>query len=141
LSNYQISILGLIAAGGSVGVFANEAEWGTVNLTRLDYFKRPSRHERSQHFALRVQGDSMVGALIGHGDAVVLRREPNPQTLKNGTIVAARVDTATTIKYFYRPTKDLVVLQPANPAYSEIKVDANTVDIQGVYVGHISGFN
>lgn len=136
----QIPILGVIAAGGLVEVFSDETDWGVVDLSSMDYFKRLSRYERSQHFALRVQGDSMIGALIGHGDVVVLRRESNPQTLKDRTIVAARVDSTMTLKYLYRPAKHLILLKPANPAYPEIEVDAAAVSIEGVYIGRIGGF-
>jgi repressor LexA len=71
-------------------------------------------------FLLEVKGDSMTGAGIEDGDLVMV--EPaDTDDVRNGEIVAARIDGEAAIKsYFARDGK--VVLEPANPAYDPIVV-------------------
>lgn len=74
----------------------------------------------SDAFMLEVKGDSMTGMGILPGDYVVV--EPVDESdLKNGEIVAARVDGDATVKrYFANGGK--VVLEPANTSYAPILV-------------------
>lgn len=67
-------------------------------------------------FALRVRGDSMVGAGILSGDVVVVRPQP---TANNGEIVVALLGDEATVKRLRRDG-DQVWLLPENPAYSPI---------------------
>ena len=67
-------------------------------------------------FALRVRGDSMVGAGILDGDKVVVRPQ---STAGNGEIVVALLDDSATVKRF-RKDKTGVWLLPENPAYQPI---------------------
>ena len=64
-------------------------------------------------FALRIRGDSMVGAGILDGDKVVVRPQPDAQ---NGDIVIALLEDEATCKRF-RKDADGVWLLPENPAY------------------------
>lgn len=121
-----IPIKGAIAAGQMVEAFADTADVERLDLTNLPL--------KPQDFALRVRGDSMIDALIDNGDVVIMRPVADPKTVKNGTIVAARVDGTTTLKYFHRKNK-MVVLQPANPSYAPIEMPAAEVEVQGVLVG------
>ena len=67
-------------------------------------------------FALRVRGDSMVGAGILIGDLVVVRPQ---QTANHGEIVVARIEDEATVKRLY--FKDgQVLLMPENEAYAPI---------------------
>jgi len=120
-----VPVLGAIAAGGLLEPFTDTVE-------RLDFsnmFLPP------QTFALRVMGDSMIEDLIAEGDLVLMRPVPEPDQLKNGTIVAARVEGhGTTLKRFYR-RGDRVTLKPANSKYNPIEVTAWQVQVQGVLIG------
>lgn len=116
-----VPIKGTIAAGSMVEAFADVAE------EHLDLSSLPLK---SRDYALRVRGDSMVDALIDNGDFVIMRPVEDPGTVKDGTIVAARVESATTLKYLYRQGND-VVLKPANPNYEPMVYPAQDVDIQG----------
>lgn len=71
-------------------------------------------------FALRVRGDSMVGAGIVEGDVVVVRRQPDAP---DGRIVVAMVDGEATLKRLRREGRR-VILEAANPAYAPIVVEA-----------------
>jgi len=134
-----IPVLGVVAANSLVETFA-EAPTEYLELSCLPRLARLSKHERSQHFALRVRGDSMIGALIDDGDVVILRQESDPQAIRNHTIVAARVNRTTTLKHFSR-RGSLVTLLPANPNYKATTIDttAEELEIQGVYVGVLRG--
>ena len=67
-------------------------------------------------FALRVRGDSMVGAGILSGDLVVVRPQ---QTANHGEIVVARIEDEATVSRLY--FKDgQVLLMPENEAYAPI---------------------
>lgn len=67
-------------------------------------------------FALRVRGDSMIGAGILDGDKVVVRPQP---TADNGEIVVALLDDSATVKRLKRKSGE-VWLMPENPAYAPI---------------------
>lgn len=130
-----IPILGSISAHSLSEVFP-ETEEKRLSLREFPQFRRMSSRELSRCFALRVIGDSMICALIDNGDVVILKPPTGP--IKNGTIVAARVEGKTTLKYYYSNDRQ-VTLKPANPAYEPTVVDAESVDVQGVYVGLVRG--
>jgi len=81
-------------------------------------------------FALQVQGDSMIDAMINDGDIVVMKREPE---WRNGDMVAVwlKDKEATTLKHIYREGKN-VRLQPANPTMKPILIDnPESIEVQG----------
>ncbi len=67
-------------------------------------------------FALRVRGESMIGAGILDGDKVVVRPQPDAD---NGQIVVALLGDEATVKRLRRRGDD-VWLMPENPAFSPI---------------------
>jgi len=123
-----VPIRGSIAATGLLEVFPD------VEVEHLDFSDVLSN---PQYFALRVHGLSMIDALIDDGDVVIMQPVSDPKLIKEGTIVAARVEGQTTLKYFHRKgTK--VILKPGNPdreTYPEIEVPASQITIQGVLIG------
>jgi repressor LexA len=125
-----VKILGAIAAGSLVETFPD---------TDVEQFDLTGLLLNPQYFALRVKGDSMIEALIDSGDIVIMQPINDPKSVKNGTIVAARVGGETTLKYLQRKgTK--TVLQPANPNYEPIEVPTSQLDIQGILVGVWRGY-
>ena len=120
-----VPILGAIAAGGLVEPFTDIED-------RLDLVPL---WEHSPCFALRVTGDSMIDDLITEGDIAIMRPVFANEPIKNGKIVAARVEGyGTTLKRYYQQG-DRVTLYPANPKYRPIEMTANCVEVQGVLVG------
>ena len=80
-------------------------------------------------YVLHTYGDSMTGACIDDGDAVVIRRQSwaNPGDL----VVAYVEDRGNTLKRFLPdPKNHRIILHPENPKYDDIIVD--TCQIQGV---------
>lgn len=125
-----VPVRGEIAAGGLIEPFTDEAD-------RLDL---GGLQLRPQDYALRVSGDSMIDAMIMDGDIVIMRPVPEPDRLKNGTIVAARVEGhGNTLKYFYR-NRDQVTLKAANPNYDPIEAPADQVTVQGRLIGVWRGY-
>lgn len=84
---------------------------------------------RDELFALRVNGDSMIDAMVADGDIVVLKRQ---NVAQNGDMVAVwlRERGETTLKNYFSEGRQ-VRLQPANPTMEPIYVDANQVEVQG----------
>ena len=80
-------------------------------------------------FALRVRGDSMIGAHIVDGDIVILE---DSKDVQNGDIVAALIDGETTLKRYVmehgRP-----YLKAENPRYPNL-IPARELRIQGVMI-------
>lgn len=77
-------------------------------------------------FALRVRGDSMIGAGILDGDLVVVRPQP---TALDGEIVVALFGDEATVKRLRFRGQD-VVLMPENPAYPPL--DGREASILGI---------
>lgn len=115
-----VPILGTIAAG-----FVNEAF--TDDVERLNLNGLPIK---SGDYALKVTGDSMIDEMILEGDIVIMRPVKDPQSVREGTIVAARVETGTTLKSFHRQGNQ-VLLKPANPNYPVMEFPADLVELQG----------
>jgi repressor LexA len=81
----------------------------------------PARERVSELFALEVQGDSMIDAMVNDGDLIIIR--PSNQAV-NGEMVAVWLDDKdeTTLKYFYKETIR-IRLQTANPPMDPIYID------------------
>lgn len=99
----QIPIVGVVTAG--IPILAVENQEGT-----LPWEGDPDC------FALRVRGDSMIGAGILSGDMVVVRPQ---QTADDGQIVVARLEDEATVKRLRRRNGQ-IWLMPENPAYTPI---------------------
>lgn len=93
----------------------------------------PKREKISELFALEVQGDSMIDAMVNDGDIVIMKRT---EQASNGDMVAIWLprQDETTLKYFYKE-KDRYRLQPANPTMGPIFVNKNEpLEIKGKVV-------
>lgn len=86
---------------------------------------------RTDTYALRVRGDSMIDEQIRDGDIVIVE---DRRTAHNGEMVIALLHgTDVTLKKFYRENGQ-VQLQPANDALKALVVHESQVKIQGVVV-------
>jgi repressor LexA len=104
----KIPIVGTVAAG--VPILSEENWEGTLTL------HRPSLKKNRVYFAVKVRGDSMMGAGIMDGDMAVIEKQ---NVAANGEIVVAVVDEAVTLKRFYRENSR-IKLQAENPDYKPI---------------------
>jgi repressor LexA len=93
----------------------------SVDIETVGY--KPTRNA----FALRVTGDSMIGRHILDGDFVILEHGPEP---RNGQVVAALIDGASTLKTFV-VKGGRAYLKAENPKYPDL-IPAQELMIQGV---------
>jgi repressor LexA len=123
----QVPLLGRIAAGVPIPVpdadFSPFGHDATIELTR-DIVK-----DETGIYALEVQGESMIDALIHDGDIVLMRHQ---QMVENGELAAVwlRDQEETTLKRFYLEGKQ-VRLQPANPMMGPMYYPATNVEVMG----------
>jgi repressor LexA len=120
-----IPLKGRIVAGQPVEQFDTSDEDIEVVPTML------GGADPSEVFAVRVNGDSMIDAMIRDGDIVILRRADDA---RNGDMVAVWLEdrNETTLKYiFYEDNRERVRLQPAHPTMEPIFVPADAVRVQG----------
>jgi len=119
----EIPLLGTITAGEPIEAYPIP-ESITVSKNLLT--------KSGEHFALKVNGNSMIDEGIFDGDTVIIRKQP---TVENGDNAVALINgSETTLKKIYKEKRGFR-LQPANPALKPIFV--KTVDIQGKVVNVI----
>jgi repressor LexA len=118
----DIPLFGSIPAGPPQDREADAEGCVSVDVATLGF--KPNRNA----FALRVNGDSMIGKHIVSGDIVILEHGPEP---RHGQIVAALIDGASTLKTFLiRGGKPY--LKAENPKYPDL-LPAQELLIQGVF--------
>ena len=120
---HDVPIYGQIPAG-----MASLTEQDVEGHVSLDHH---SANVSKSHgtFALRVRGDSMIGAHILDGDIVILEQS---KEVHNGDIVAALIDGETTLKR-YVVDRGRPYLKAENPRYPNL-IPARELKIQGVMV-------
>ncbi len=109
----QLPVLGVVTAGLPILAFENQEG-------SMSWDGEPGC------FALRVRGDSMIGAGIFSGDKVVVRPQP---TADDGQIVVARIGDEATVKRLSRKNGQVWLL-PENDSYSPI--DGSEAEIIGI---------
>jgi repressor LexA len=124
----RIPLIGRIAAGQPLLIPDAGTDFALFDDETID-IARGMLDDTEDVYALQVEGDSMIDALINSGDIVVMKRQNHAE---NGDMVAAllRDENETTLKRFYLEG-DHVRLQPANPTMAPIYAAASDVDIQG----------
>ncbi|MCF4164613.1 transcriptional repressor LexA [Zavarzinia compransoris] len=115
---------GRIAAGTPIEALADHSRSVDVPASMLG--------RGGEHYALEVQGDSMIEAGINDGDIVIIRRA---DTAENGTIVVALIDDAEATLKRLRRKGDTVALEPANANYETRIFGPDRVKVQGRLVG------
>jgi repressor LexA len=120
-------------SNGPVSVSAGLEEQEVVELTCDIVSNTPNL------YALKVQGDSLLDALVNDGDIVIIQRQNQAQ---NGDLVAVRLleQDRTTLKHFYRENGH-VRLQPANPDLEPVFLKPNAVQVEGKVMAIIRQVN
>ena len=115
----SLPVLGKIAAGVPIEAIQHE----TARVYAPEDLADPD-----DHFALEVEGDSMIEAGILNGDLIILQRT---DVANNGDIVVALVDEQEATLKRLRKKKDSVALEAANPKYETRIFGPDRVRIQG----------
>ncbi len=119
----DLPLYGKIAAGTPIEALRDHSNTISVPSTLLG---------SGDHYALTVEGDSMIEAGILDGDVVILRR---CETAENGSIVVALVDeNEATLKRLRRKGAS-IALEPANQKYETRIFGPDRVRVQGRLVG------
>jgi repressor LexA len=119
----NVPILGRIVAGEPIPV-PSSADFELFDAeSRVEIARSlmPAKEKVNDLFALEVQGDSMIDAMVNDGDIIIMRPA---KEARNGEMVAVWLDEndETTLKYFYREA-NRVRLQPANPTMKPIYIE------------------
>ena len=115
----QIPLYGRIAAGLPIEAVRDDTATMDVPASMLG---------RGDHYALEVQGDSMIDAGIHDGDIAVIERRDNAD---NGAIIVALVDdNEVTLKRLRRKGKS-IALEPANEQHETRIFGPDRVKVQG----------
>jgi repressor LexA len=119
-----IPLYGKIAAGTPIEAIRHE---GPVVLAPPDMVGL-----QGNHYALTVDGDSMMKAGINNRDTVIIKR---CETAENGAIVVALVDEEEVTLKRLRRAGGKIVLEPENDSYLPQILEPERVKIQGRLVG------
>jgi repressor LexA len=130
----RIPIVGRIFAAQPVPVPSSDfSYYDADSMVDVARSLLPREKAGEDLFALEVQGDSMIDAMVNEGDIVIMKKA---NEARNGEMVAIWLTDRdeTTLKYFYKEN-GRVRLQPANPTMGPIYIDdPATLEIQGKVV-------
>lgn len=121
----NLPFYGRIAAGTPIEALRDPNETFELPATMLG---------GGSHYALEVEGDSMIDAGILHGDTVIIRQCDAAET---GQIVVALIDEIEVTLKRFRRKGESVALEAANPAYETRIFGPGRVRIQGRLVNLI----
>jgi repressor LexA len=124
-----VPLVGTIAAGVPITA--------TQNIEAHIPVPQELVHNIQGAFALRVQGDSMIGAHIMPRDLVVIKPQANASS---GDLVAVLLGDEATVKHI-QFTDDGVKLIASNPAYEPIEVKREDSRIIGKVIGLIRNYD
>jgi repressor LexA len=116
----NVPVIGRVAAGEPLLATENIERTITISSDMI---------RTEEPFALRVKGDSMIGAGILEDDYVIVRQQ---HSAEQGDIVVALIGDEATVKKFYKEDNH-IRLQPENPSMNPIIV--KDVTILGKVIG------
>ena len=133
----RVPIVGRIVASEPVPVPSSDFNYYDADTTvDIAASLLPEPEKNKELFALEVQGDSMIDAMVNEGDFVIMKAVNNNAEVRNGEMVAVWLPSQdeTTLKYFYKE-KDGYRLQPANPTMGPIMINKEEpLEIKGKVV-------
>jgi repressor LexA len=130
----QIPVLGRITAGELTPIPTSDfAYYDSESTIDVPQSQLPGSEKGKDLFALEVEGDSMIDAMVNDGDIVIMKPA---NEARNGEMVMIWIsdDNETTLKYFFRENGH-VRLQPANPTMKPIIIkDPSKLEVRGKVV-------
>lgn len=130
---FRVPVLGVIQAGEPIQIPASDFNSFADENIDVAMSLMPAKEKGKDLFALRVQGESMIDAMVNDGDIIVLKPA---QEVRNGEMVAVWLSdrNETTLKFFFKE-KERYRLQPANPTMKPIYVSKEEgLEIKGKVV-------
>lgn len=120
VESVQLPLYGRIAAGTPIEALRDPGNFIDVPAGLL---------AGGEHYALEVDGDSMIEAGILDGDTVIIKQTENAE---NGAIVVALVDDGEVTLKRLRRRGHSIALEPANKEYETRIFGPDQVKVQGV---------
>ena len=125
----SVPLVGKIAAGVPIEAIQENGNMVSVPQGMIGW---------GDHFALTVEGESMIDAGILDGDVVVIRKS---DVARNNQIVVALVDgEEATLKRLYKSGQQIELIAE-NPDFETRVLDSNRVAVQGILAGLIRNYN
>lgn len=124
-----VPVFGKIAAGTPIEAISHEHD--SIPLP-------PGMIGAGEHYALTIDGDSMIKAGINNHDTVIIKR---CDSAENGTIIVALVDGEEATLKRLRRAGGKIVLEPENDDYEPQILEPERVEIQGRLAGLIRSYH
>lgn len=125
----SIPLCGKIAAGTPIEAIQHEGDHIALP---------PEMISGGEHYALKIEGDSMINAGIHDNDTVIIQR---CNTAENGAIIVALVDGEEATLKTLRRAGGKIVLEPENDAYEPRILEPERVQIQGKLVSLMRSYH
>jgi len=125
----SVPLVGKIAAGVPIEAIQQDGNNITVPKGMIG---------RGEHFALTIEGESMMDAGILDGDVVIIRKS---DVARNNQIVVALVDgEEATLKRIYKSGQHIELIAE-NKDFETRTLNAERVSVQGILAGLIRNYN
>ena len=125
---YEVPFVGKIAAGNPIA--AIEDSYNMISV--------PPNMMGPDHFALEIEGESMIEAGILDGDIVIVKKA---NTARNNQIVVALVDQEeATLKRIYKSGQTIELI-PENKDFETKSFGPDRVEVQGILVGLVRKYH
>ncbi len=121
----ELPLYGRIAAGTPIEALRDHSNAINVPASLLG---------SGEHYALEIEGDSMIDAGIFDGDTVIIERS---DTAENGSIVVALLEESEVTLKRLRRKGASIALEPANKTFETRIFGPDQVKVQGRLVGLI----
>lgn len=125
---FEIRMMGKIAAGTPIEAIEYEKNKISVPSSMIGV---------GDHYALEIEGDSMIGAGILDKDKAIIRKTDNATS---GQIVVALIDGEEATLKRLRKKGNTIALEPANSSYETKIYGPERVQIQGILVGILRSY-
>ncbi|MBV44447.1 MAG: repressor LexA [Rhodobiaceae bacterium] len=125
---FEIRMMGKIAAGTPIAAIEYEKNKISVPSNMIGV---------GDHYALEIEGDSMIGAGILDKDKAIIRKTDNATS---GQIVVALIDGEEATLKRLRKKGNTIALEPANSSYETKIYGPERVQIQGILVGILRSY-
>lgn len=126
----SLPLPGKIAAGTPISALSDTSTFIDIPIALI--------RGAGEHFALTVEGDSMIEAGILDGDIAIIRRE---SSANNGDVIVALVDREEATLKRLQKQGNTIALEPANRHYKTMIYGAERVEIQGCLVGLMRSYS
>jgi repressor LexA len=121
----ELPLYGKIAAGQPIEALTDHTNTVTVPAQLIG---------KGEHYALEVEGESMIDAGIFDGDTAIIEK---CDTAENGKIIVALIDNSEVTLKRLRKKHHAIALEPANYDYKTRIFGPDQVQVQGKLVGII----